>query len=67
MSRQNSPENKKLRREEREDKAFRIAKKRELQTRMMDIYHNPPDNLQDIEAMVARITEEVNEETGKHD
>lgn len=61
MSNKNSLANKAVRRTERSDRKARFAKKQALNARMQYLMYAPPDTVEELEAEVARITEEANE------
>ena len=60
MSAKNTLANKQKRRAEREDQAARAEKKRAIQRRLEYLAYAPPETYEEIEAEVARITEEEN-------
>jgi hypothetical protein len=62
MSKKNTLEAKKLRREERERSAIRLEKKRALQARINYLAYAPPETFDDLEAEIDKAIEEANEE-----
>lgn len=62
MSIKNSLANKAIRREEKEAKKTRFAKKQALNARMQYLMYAPPETVEELEAEVTRITDEANEE-----
>lgn len=61
MSARNSLENKAIRRTERKDRKARFAKKQVINARMRYLAMAPPETYEEIEAQVAKITEEENQ------
>ena len=61
MSRRNSLEAKKKRREERENHAIRLERKRALQARLNYLAYAPPETFDDLGAEVDKAFEEANE------
>lgn len=64
MSARNTLANKAIRREERVERKARFERKQKLNARMQYLMVAPPETVEELEAEVARITEEVNEESG---
>lgn len=62
MSARNTLANKAIRRVKREDRKARFAKKQAINARMQYLMHAPPETVEELEAEVARITEDVNQE-----
>ena len=59
MSRKNSLENKKKRREEREVNAVRLEKERAIQARLQYLAYAPPDTYEELEELVDEALDEV--------
>lgn len=64
MSARNTLVNKAIRRAERTERKARFARKQEINARMQYLMIAPPETVEELEAEVARITEEVNQEDG---
>lgn len=62
MSVRNSLANKAIRREEKATKKSKFAKKQALNARMQYLMYAPPETVEELEAEVTRITDEVNQE-----